>query len=330
MSDARRDNRILAVGIVAGLFLAVLFLAWFLVRPVTSGAEPERVVVRTDTDVVSHLRQNNLIRNALGFRLAIFLQSGRFDPSDMITPGAYRISPSMSVWHIAGVLRGEPYMKWVVIPEGYRKEQIASVLAEPLGWEHDDIDTFVNECTEREDNYREGVYFPDTYLISSDETPCATADRLRARFEEVFAPYGQEALAQNIRWPTLLKIASLVQREAADADDMPLIAGIIWNRLLAGMRLDIDATLQYVLGNERDGWWPTIRPDDRTVDSPYNTYRHTGLPPTPIANPGIDAIEAVLSPAETDCFYYLHDEAGDIHCAETYDGHQENIDQYLQ
>lgn len=214
----------------------------------------------------------------------------------------------------------------------------------------------------------EGVYFPDTYLIPVDEGLLQVADRLRSKFNEVFAPHLEEANKQNIRWPTLLKIASLVQREAAGKDDMPLIAGILWNRLLNDQKLDIDATVQYARdtrlaykddpcedadGYARDpkndlcfnpemlqpsvpyvgidDWWaPIAGSDTRSIDSLYNTYLYSGLPPHPINNPGIAAIEAVLYPAETDCFYYLHDADGNIHCSATYDGHQANIAQYLR
>jgi UPF0755 protein len=122
-----------------------------------------------------------------------------------------------------------------------------------------------------------------------------------------------------------------VQREAANEADMPLIAGIIWNRLLNDppMKLEIDATVQYALG-ESENWWPRIKPADYKTDSAYNTYLHTGLPPHPICNPGLDAIHAALNPDETDCLYYLHDSNGQIHCAKTYEEHKLNIEKYLK
>ena len=110
---------------------------------------------------------------------------------------------------------------------------------------------------------------------------------------------------------------------------MPIIAGIIWNRLDQKMKLDIDATLQYIKGKAPD-WWGKVSADDKNIDSPFNTYKYAGLPPRPIANPGLDAINAVLHPAQTDCIYYLHDSGGQIHCAKTYDEHKLNIDKYLR
>jgi UPF0755 protein len=221
-------------------------------------------------------------------------------------------------------------MKWVVVKEGLRKEEIAELLFRGLDWTEKEKETWIGVTTNQEANYTEGVYFPDTYLIPTDEDGQDIAKRMRRRFEEKFKEYAEEAQKQNIRWPTVIKIASLVQREAAGKDDMALIAGIIWNRLLVDMKLDIDATLQYVVGSEEGGWWPKISAEDKLTDSPYNTYKYKGLPPTPIANPGIDAIEAVIFPKTTKCLYYLHDKKKEIHCAENYKDHQKNIEIYLK
>lgn len=174
-----------------------------------------------------------------------------------------------------------------------------------------------------------------------EEDPQAVAERFRVQFNEKFGPYLKEANAQNIIWTTLLKVASLVQREAAGKEDMPIIAGVIWNRLLNDQKLDIDATVQYARDSQQayrngtyvglDTWWAPISGDDtRSIDSPFNTYQHKGLPPRPITNPGTDAIEAVLYPADTSCFYYIHDDSGTIHCAETLEAHQDNIETYLR
>lgn len=291
-------------------------------------AEPERFVITLGsgkTEIVGKLRAEGFIKSPWMFRFALRWKSGKD-----IQPGGYKISKSMDVWEIAGVLAGEPYMKWAVIPEGLRKEEIADILAATLSWNDEEKQEWITKYTAMKYDYTEGVYFPDTYLIPVDEPPLDVAERLRAKFEEQFAPYAEEALKQNIKWDTLLKIASIVQREAAGKSDMPLIAGILWNRLLAGMKLEVDATVQYARGKTPDGWWMPIKPADKEIDSPYNTYRYKGLPPHPIANPGIDAIKAVLHPEKTECLYYLHDKLGTIHCAKTYKEHQQNIEKYLR
>jgi UPF0755 protein len=94
------------------------------------------------------------------------------------------------------------------------------------------------------------------------------------------------------------------------------------------MNLDIDATLQYAKGNAETGWWPQVHPRDKKINSPYNTYTHKGLPPGPISNPGLAAIEAAYNPQKTNCIFYLHDKNRKIHCSETYAEHKNFIDIY--
>lgn len=228
------------------------------------------------------------------------------------------------------VLRGKPYMKWVVIPPGLRKEEIATLLTTALGWTTKQKTEWITKSTTTKPEYIEGVYAPDTYLIPVGEKPSVVATRLIAKFNEGFAPYLPEFTAKNIKWTSALTLASIVQREAANVADMPLIAGILWNRLNQNMMLDVDATLQYIRGNTGNGWWAPISIADKQIDSPFNTYEHTGLPPHPISNPSLDAINAVLNPATTDCLYYLHDGNHVTHCATTYAEHQTNIQLYLK
>lgn len=242
--------------------------------------------------------------------------------------GAYKLYATMTPAQILGVLNRPPYMKWVVIPEGLRKEEIADLLAKILGWPPTERAKFLR-ATQLTWNYREGVYFPDTYLIPVTEKPSDVANRLTTKFNEKFKPYLPQFNAQNIRWTTGITLASIIQREAANKADMPLIAGILWNRLDQRMKLDVDATLQYARGDEGKGYWAPITVADKKSYSPYNTYRYAGLPPHAISNPGLSAIDAVLRPATTTCLYYLHDSKRVTHCANTYPEHLANIKKYL-
>ncbi len=302
-------------------------------------AEAERFIVPLGAEnTIQKLHDDGFIKSewALGYALK----------GKQIEPGGYKISKSMTAWQIADALK-EPYMKWVVIPEGLRKEQIAELIGDALGWDQEAKTKWVGNYTSMKYDEIEGVYFPDTYLLPKDETGLQIAERLRAKFNEKFAPYADKFVKENIKWNTALKIASIVQREAAGKDDMPLIAGILWNRLTKGMKIEVDATVQYVrdsvihygktpndvqlAGYSSEGdWWKPIKAEDIKIDSPYNTYLNKGLPPHPICNPGIEAINAVLNSAETKCLYYLHDSSGKIHCSETYEEHQANIETYLK
>lgn len=333
---------IIAVGAVLILTLAGSIIAYnSLFGAPQKQAEPERFVILLNTseqDIIQKLHEQGYIKSEWGFKYAF--------KGTEIRPGGYKISKSMTAWQIADAMK-EPYMKWVVIPEGLRKEQIADIIDKELGWDEATKKKWVLTYTAMNYEEIEGVNFPDTYLIPKDESPLDVANRLHAKFNEKFEPYYKEATKQNIKWDTLLKIASIVQREAAGKDDMPLVAGIIWNRLLDGMKLEIDATVQYVrddvihYGEARydkqpadyiseGSWWTPIKAEDKQIESSYNTYRNKGLPPHPICNPGLNAIDAVLNPAETECLYYLHDSSEQIHCAKTYEEHQKNTEQFLK
>ncbi len=246
-----------------------------------------------------------------------------------ITPGAYKISKEMTAVQIDKVLHGKPYMKWAMIKPGLRKEEIATILADTLGWTAKQKNNWITVDTTTSPEYIEGVYYPDTYLIPVAEEPSLVAKRLIAKFNEKFYSYLPQFTAKNIKWTRALTLASIVQREAANETDMPLISGILCNRLNTDMALGVDATLQYQRGDKGKGWWVPISVSDKQIDSPFNTYKYKGLPPNPISNPGIKAIEAVLNPTKTDCLYYIHDKNRITHCAVTYEEHQQNIQKYL-
>ncbi len=314
--------------IIAGIFLVLGVILFFSYSSIFGAPQSEGVAERfvvpieaSRGDALRKLAEEGFIKHVWAFGL-IHLAA--------IEPGGYKLEKDWNAFQVSRSLKAEPYMKWVKVREGLRKEQIAELMQETLGWNDAQAKQFLTKDTELTLNTKEGVYFPDTYLIPIDESTADVAKRLNTRFNEVFAPYAEEALKQNIRWPTVMKMASLIERESGGKKDMALIAGILWNRLEIGMKLQVDATLQYIKGNTRDGWWATVVPSDKNLISPYNTYLHTGLPPHPIANPGIDAIEAVLYPEETKCLFYLHDGSGDIHCGVTYEEHVENVDKYLK
>lgn len=273
---------------------------------------------------IKKLYDNGYIKHQWTIDLVLSLKGLR------LKPGGYQISKDMNVLKIVKILTGEPHMKWVVIPEGLRKEEIYEIFAKNFNWNEADRDKFLNFYKTSKDEYYEGVYFPDTYLLPADERGEQVAERIILHFNEKFSPYRSQFLKENIKWNTALKIASLVQREAANKKEMPLVAGIIWNRLLNNMKLDIDATLQYARGKTDAGWWAPVKLEDKKNKSYYNTYIYAGLPPHPICNPGIAAIEAVLKPEKTPCFYYLHDANRQIHCSKTYEEHLQNIKEFLQ
>ncbi len=296
------------------------------VNPTINTPTPDKFVAPLNTtqdEIFQSLLDQKYISDKDAF-IKIFSKKG-----GDILPGAYKFTLTMSPAQISKMLHAKPYMAWVVIPPGLRKEEIADLLATNLNWTKTKKSTWLT-YTKTKNDYIEGVYFPDTYLIPIAETPVAVAKRLTTKFNEKFTSYLPQFSKKNMKWTTGLTMASLVQREAANDADMPLIAGILFNRLNQKMALGIDATLQYIRGNRGKGWWSPITTAEKKTNSPYNTYKNIGLPPHPIANPGIPAIEAVLNPTVTDCLYYLHDKERVTHCALTYEEHQKNIEQYLK
>lgn len=311
------------------LSLSVIYgVVWHFLGPVSTDASEVILTVpqqAEDFNVSHALSELHLIRNEKAFGLFMSV----FAAGKSVVPGGYRLNASMTSWALVTKLVNAPQLVWVNIREGLRKEQIGELLATTLGWSSEKEREW-NRYNDDSVEYREGVYFPDAYLLPTDEPISAVAQRFLDNFNTKFAPYIDQFTAQDVKWTTAIKIASLIERESGGDSDKALIAGIIWNRLDKDMRLEIDATLQYIKGNSEIGWWPRVVPDDKYLESPYNTYRNKGLPSGPISNPGIKAIEAVLHPEETDCIFYLHSSDRQIHCAETYDEHLENIRIYLQ
>ena len=222
-----------------------------------------------------------------------------------------------------------PSIKIIRIQEGLRKEEIAEIMAIKLNWTPEEKEEFINAHLALNSGNLEGRYFPKTYMIPKDEDPIGVTAAMLHQFTTENDKIKKPKSTQIINQDTALKIASIIQREAAGKSDMKLISGIIWNRIFNGMKLQIDATLQYAKGTEEDGWWTKVVPSDKNIDSSYNTYIHPGLPPSPIANPGLAAIEAAYNPQKTSCIFYLHDKNRKIHCAKTYEEHKRNVEKYL-
>ncbi len=217
----------------------------------------------------------------------------------------------------------------LIIESGERKEQVADHFAKILGWKSDEKAEFLSLIESTAPELTEGKFFPGTYNVEKGAKPTEVAalvvDRFRA---EVLARYTEEVEAR-VPLEDALIIASLLEREAYDFEDMRHISGIIWNRLFTDMKLQIDATLQYAKGStSKKTWWPRPVPSDKYIASAYNTYKNIGLPPAPIANPSLEAILAALNPTETECMYYFHDKKAGFHCAETYDEHVMLLKQY--
>jgi UPF0755 protein len=231
--------------------------------------------------------------------------------------------------NIAGVAgAGE---RFVTITPGMRKEQVASAFGKALAWNSDQQKEFLTPVAPSALPLAEGSFSPGVYSVMPGMTPVTVQALVNERFiDEVLSHYATTT-ADIVSVDQALTVASLIEREAGGSDDMRMISGIIWNRLFANMNLQIDATVQYVKANSTSvkSWWPKVTPADMSLKSPYNTYKHPGLPPTPISNSSIASVLAALNPRETSCLYYFHDNAGQFHCSDTYAEHVALLKQYF-
>lgn len=322
-----RKRVVLALVACVGALLGVLLLFAHFFGPADTYATPQEFIVEPDTsvfEVTQELRKAGFIKSSTAFSLAFRI----YDKGRGIQEGGYKLSASMDTLQIAKLLASPPYMAWVTFPSGWRKEQIADLLQKKLGWNPEEKKRWIEVDTVPSIDFAEGVYYGDTYLIPTDQPPAYVAARLRGRFQDVFAPYAREAARRGIPWTDVITMASLIEREASK-NDRKLVSGILWNRIKKHMPLQVDATLQYIRGGE-DNWWPLPEPEDKKIDSPFNTYKYPGLPPHAIANPSLKSIEAALYPEPTSCLYYIHDSAGTIRCSASYAGHVSNVNRYLK
>lgn len=323
-------KRSVKVRIVVFLILVIAFLGlsflWFkqATLPVDKNKNTAQIFVINKGDsvreIATNLRDQGLIRDPLAFFILIKLSGVETG----IQAGDFRLNPALTSQQILEELQHGTLDVWVTIPEGWRVEEIALELAQEMAIPEQEFLKYSQE----------GQMFPDTYLFPRESSAADLAQIMR----DNFATKVTNALAEQIKTsdyslPEILTIASLVEREAKHPEDRPQVASVILNRLKTGMKLDIDATVQYVLGYqpaEKSWWKKALTLDDLQVKSAYNTYLNPGLPPAPIANPGRLAIEAVLNPAETDYLYYVSDAEGYNHYGRTFEEHQANIAKYLR
>lgn len=218
-----------------------------------------------------------------------------------------------------------PISRVLVIESGQRKEEVAANFSKILGWDKTKAAIFLDYLKKEVPVLSDGKLYPGTYVVEKDATPEAVAIVIADRFNaEVRARYSDE-IEEIVPLKDALIIASLLEREAYDFEDMRYISGIIWNRLFIDMRLQLDATMQYAKTTNSKTtptkWWPVPVPADKFIESKFNTYKYAGLPPGPIANPSIDSIIAALNPKQTDCLFYFHDAEGGFHCSLDYAQH---------
>jgi len=296
------------------LSLRLLTKAGDLLEPLDPSGQPVGFSIESGegaASVAARLEQAGLIRSPDA--LTAYLAWSGLDTE--LLPGAYELSPALTPLEVARTVAsaGSNEVTFYVLP-GWRMEEIADAL--PTSGLSIARNDFLAAVTRLADppfylppgTTGEGFLFPDGYLLPRD----TRADQLAAALLDGFTSHLSASLRSG--WTShgltiyqAVVLASIVQRETVQQEEMPVIASVFYNRLALGMKLETDPTVQYALGyNAAQGtWWTNpLSLDDLKVDSPYNTYLYAGLPPAPIANPGLAALQAVASPAQTKYLYF--------------------------
>jgi len=205
----------------------------------------------------------------------------------------------------------------VTIPEGSSMRQIAALLSSKLL--HFSAADFMKYSPADE-----GYLFPDTYYFLPNEKAEAVIETMQKNFEDKIRTTALDIVAFGKPEKDVITMASILEGEARTPEDRRIISGILWKRIKIGMPLQVDVSIAYATGKSGN----ELTTADLKVESPYNTYTHKGLPPTPIGNPGLDAIEAAVTPTTTPYLYYLSDANGVIHYASTFAEHIKNRQLY--
>jgi len=267
--------------------------------------------------IADNLYSDHIIRSKTLLKTFVILFSGERG----IKAGDYLFNSGESIVKIAWrLVHGEEEVVQIktTIPEGFDVRQISAILGK-------DIPTFATSTFISKALPLEGYLFPDTYFFNQQTTPDDSIQAMRNLFDQKIATLQDQISAFGRATSTDIIMASMLEREATSSADRRIIAGILWKRLDGNMPLQVDSTLAYAL--DKDG--TKLTSADLAATSSYNTYKNLGLPPTPIGNPGLSAIEDAVDPTATDYWYYISDSNGNIHYAKTYAEQLANEAKYL-
>lgn len=352
----KRLVRKIVLSIVALLVLLLMIFGTVAYQYVTTSLEPldpqseEDIQVEipsgsTSSDIARILEADSIINSASVFNFYV-----RMNNETGFQAGYYLLSPSMTLDEIiASLQEGGSDSAFdgsrILVQEGVTLEQIALSVADATDHTEDEFlevvqnEDFLDDMLEsypellassfesEDTRYAlEGYLFPATYDYSDDMTLESLIQSMISRTNDVMQNYYETIEERGMTVHEVLTLASFIEREGIQYDDRTHIAGVFFNRLEAGMPLQTDISVLYALNEHKE----FVSYDDLAVDSPYNTYVHTGLGPGPVNSPGEESITAALNPIDTENFYFLADlETGNVYFSRTYEEHQELIEQYL-
>ncbi len=322
----------MSLGGVGALFFAPLFIP-------LSGEKKEYVITITNSmpqeKVVKTLQEKGLIHSQIPFELYLKIMYG----SGHFKEGEYRIFSPISAVSVAKLFFQGPKIqeRTIKIIEGWNRKDIAKYLEKEGVGRADDflelthtVEPFADIAllSKKPINVdMEGYLFPDTYRIFSDAKPQDIVRKLIANLEsKITAEMLSEIRSHGQTVHEALTLASIVEREVQTDTDRALVADLLYRRIKLGMPLQVDSTISFITGKQNDRSSLT----DLQIDSPYNTYKYKGLPPGPIANPGLSSIRAVVYPKANEYLFFLTTPEGEVKYARTYAEHLENKRKYLK
>jgi len=294
---------------IFAVMIISLVLLFIELTPAGSDKSLKRLLItngETASKIGGDLQKNGIIKSAIAFRI----YSQVTQSAKNIKSGSYDLPSNLWVPEVINRLLAGPIEVWVTIPEGVRHEEIAQKIIQSLNLNSKDSQNFYDKFLKLVDG-KEGYLFPDTYLFAKDATPSETVKVIESNFNK----------RVNFKVTSdQIILASILERETKTDDERPIVAGILLKRINSGWMLNIDATIQYLRDtNNGKGvsfqfkFWQPLTVNDLKIDSPFNTYLNTGLPPSPISNPGLSSIKAAVNPVDSPYWYYLHDKNGKIH-----------------
>jgi UPF0755 protein len=322
-------KRLALLGAVA-LLLNVAAFAWYAVRDLPLPASPIEFDIKAGSSLRSAAQQM-AEAGVLGHPLPFEVLARVFGESTNIKAGNYELEAPVSALELMRkITRGDYSMLAITLVEGWTFRQVRKALEEHPGLRQDTRGLTEVEILERlgiDYQSAEGWFFPDTYYFSrgvSDFNILRRSHQLMQKHLD--REWAQRAPGLPLASPyEALILASIIEKETGQPDERPLVAGVFINRLRIGMRLQTDPTVIYGLGEQFDG---TLRRLHLTTDGPYNTYTRHGMPPTPIAMPGLASLRSALNPASTNALYFVARGDGTSHFSRTYEEHDRAVTKY--
>jgi len=308
-------------------FILALFI-FYSFLPVKTEEKTVEIAYGTPTkDIALQLYREGLLRNPMSFILihAVYkkkLEAGEYEFGGLVFP-----------WDIYEKLsKGLKKVYRITIPEGADLYDIARILEENRICSAEDFLKYaLSEETIKRYGLKvssmEGFLFPDTYFFSKNTHPLRVIDVMHRNFLKKTEELRKNLEEKGLTLEEWVTIASMIEKETAKPEERPLVSAVIRNRLKRGMKLQIDPTVIYAL-KRKNLWGGRLTLNHLRIEDPYNTYVYFGLPPSPICNPGLESLRAVLEPAEVDYLYFVADGSGGHYFSKTYQEHNRRVREF--